>query len=360
MAKKKAETTETTGEERATEAPPQSGTFLFEKKRYEFVLRAEQPIAHHSANDGNEAIAFRRRVRVRGGWAEIPIITADTMRHGMREAAAFAVLSAANMLTGANLSEAAIRLLFAGGMVTGRGDAGSISLDRYRELCELVPTMALFGGCCDNRVIPGRLVVEDAMLVCTEVADDRLGYVPAWALDLARDGVGIDVSVHHVEDEQRVRMDPTMHPERRLLMSPDAQVSVTNRLQASEQAHQTNDALAREETKSSMMPRRFERVAAGSLFFWAIEANTYTPLDADVLNVAVSAFLHNARVGGKRGTGHGLLRHVESRGVSILRPAEERAPVAALAKDAPVGVMLRAHIEDRADRIRDFLRGVNA
>lgn len=350
---------ETSGAEQAAEGPA-AGVFCYEKKRYEFVLRAEQPIAHHCENDGNEAVAFRRRVRVRGGWAEIPIITADTMRHGLREAAAFAVLSAANLLTGANLSEAAIRLLFAGGMVTGRGDAGTISLDRYRELCELVPTMTLFGGCCDNRVIPGRLVVEDAVLICTELADEALGYVPTWALDLARDSVGIDASAHHIENEQRVRMDPTMHPERRLLMSADEQVKVTNRLQASETAHTTNDALAREETKSSMMPRRFERVAAGSLFFFTIEANTYTPLDVDVLNVAVSAFLHNARVGGKRGTGHGLLRHVASQGVSIARPAEERAPVAALAKDAPVGHILKAHIEERASRIREFLRNVNS
>lgn len=344
-----------------TESPPLDvGAFSFEKKRYEFVLRAEQPVAHHCANEGNEAVAFRRRVRVRGGWAEVPIVTADTMRHGLREAAAFAVLSAANLLSGANLSEAAIRLLFAGGMVTGRGDAGSISLDRYRELCELVPTMSLFGGCCDNRVIPGRLVVEDAVLVCEEVADEALGYVPTWALDLVRESVGIDAGVHHVEDEQRVRMDPTMHPERRLLMGADAQVAVNNRLAASEQAHAADDAVEREESKSSMMPRRFERVAAGSHFFWAIEANTYTPLDVDVLNVAVSAFLHNARVGGKRGTGHGLLRHVDSRGVSILRPSESRAPVAALAKDGPVGYALRKHVEERADRIRDFLRGVNA
>ena len=77
------------------------------------------------------------------------------MRHAAREVSSYAMLRAAGMLEGA-LSEAALRLLFAGGMVTGRGDAGVINLDRYRELCALVPPMALFGGCTDNRVQPGK------------------------------------------------------------------------------------------------------------------------------------------------------------------------------------------------------------
>lgn len=350
----------TTPETNTTEVPPQSGTFLFEKKRYEFVLRAEQPIAHHAENRGNEAILFRRSFRVRGGWVDIPIVTADTMRHGLREAAAYAVLRAANMLTGANLSEAAIRLLFAGGMVTGRGDASTISLDRYRELTEMIPTMALFGGCCDNRVIPGRLVVEDAVLICSEIADEKLGHLRPWMVEHAESTVGIDLSVHHIEDQQRVRMDPTMHPEKRLLLSSAAQVSVNARLTSSEMAHAENDAIAREESKSSMMPRRFEEVRAGSLFAWAIEASTYNPLDVDVLNLATTAFLENARVGGKKGIGRGLLRPVEARNITITRPAEGRTPIDALAISPRVGDVFREHVMAREDRIRDFLRGVNA
>lgn len=55
---------------------------------FEFVLEARTPIAHHSETLGNEQIAMRRKVRQRGGaWADVPIITGDTMRHGMREAA---------------------------------------------------------------------------------------------------------------------------------------------------------------------------------------------------------------------------------------------------------------------------------
>lgn len=326
--------------------------------RYEFVLRAEQPIAHHSETLGNEAIIMRRKVRQRaGGWADVPIVTADAMRHGMRSASAYALLDAAGMLEQPALSEAALRLLFAGGMITGRGDASTVSLDRYRELCELVPSMALFGGCADNRSIPGRLRVEDATLIC----DETRHYVAPWALSYAeREGGALDSCRSHVEEVQRVRMDPTLVPAKRLLLTTDDQVSVNNRLAASEKAHHEDNAIERAESKSSMMPRRFERLAQGSYLSWACEAEVFTDLDRDTFHVAAAAFLASARVGGKQGTGHGLLRPLAANSVAMARPADALTSVDATALAPRMGELFRAHVAERADRIREFFAGVNA
>src|SRR5690606_25571706 len=125
------------------------------------------------------------------------------------EAAAYALLDAAGLLGAEKLSEAALRLLFAGGMVTGRGEASVVKLDQYRELCELVPSMTLFGGCADNRVIPGQLIVEDAVLVCEETAPAGdnghtwHGAVPPWASAHATELCGdLDVARSHVEEAQ--------------------------------------------------------------------------------------------------------------------------------------------------------------
>jgi hypothetical protein len=324
--------------------------------RYEFVLEAALPVAHHEGTFGNEAVIMRRKVRQRDGWAKVPIVTGDTMRHGIREAAAYALLDAAGMLESPSLSEAALRLLFAGGMVTG-GTGGSISLDAYRELCELVPTMALMGGCAQNRVVPGRLVVEDATLLCEETRD----YVPAWAVAYAEERYGsLDGARAHVESEQRVRMDPTLVPQKRLLLTDGDQAKVTQRLLSSETASAADDDLAKLETKSSMLPRRFERVAQGSLFFWACEATCYTDLDVDTLNVACSAFLANARVGGKRGTGHGLLRALVGNAAQLARPSESFAAIDPTALAPGMGATFRAHIAERSPRIRDFLATVAA
>jgi hypothetical protein len=349
-----AETTTTT-ENTTTERAPRGKR---QRLRYEFILQAATPIAHAAENIGNESIAARRKVRQRNGFALVPMVSGDAMRHGMRAAASYALLDAAGLLDSPSLSEGALRLLFAGGMVTGKGDASVIKLDHYRELCELVPSLRIFGGCCDNRVIPGQSVVEDAMLICTETQE----HVPPQIVTAAVERSGALVSCReHIEEEQRVRMDPALVPAMRHLMSADAQVAAVLRLASSETAHADGDAVEAERSKSTMMPRRAEVIAIGSLFSWAIEAECIGELEVDTFHVSAAAFLARARVGGKQGTGHGLLRPVYGHGVHIARPAEALYAIDALAIQPRVGELFKQHVAERKDRIASWLRGaVNA
>jgi len=325
-----------------------------EQRRFSFLLEAAQPIAHHEEVFGNHAVVMRRKVRQPdGGWASVPVITGDTMRHGMREAAAYAFLDAAGLLDAGQLSESALRLLFAGGQVMGSA-GGAVKLGDYRDMVDLVPTLALFGGCAQNRVIPGRLWVDDAVLVCSEQAHA----LPEWAVQAAGQ---LDTYRSHIEQAQRVRMDPTLDPGKRKMLSAGAQESAEQRLLRSENASEMNDARGKGSEKSTMLPRSFERVAQGSLFYWSVTATCYSDLDVDTFLVACASFLHDARVGGKRGTGHGHLRVVEGRNVHVLRPAER---METLTPDAlstmRVGEMFRAHVKERADRIAAFLGEVAA
>src|SRR3970282_2460114 len=82
-------------------------------------------------------ILMRKKVRQSdGAIVNVPCITGDTMRHGMRESSSYAMLDAAGVPEG-GLTEAALRLLFAGGMVTG-SEEGAVRLDEYREMCDLI------------------------------------------------------------------------------------------------------------------------------------------------------------------------------------------------------------------------------
>lgn len=325
-----------------------------ETHRFEFILEAAQPIAHHAETFGNHAVIQRRRVRQGDGtFADVPVVSADTMRHGMREASAYAFLDAAGLLADGNLTESALRLLFAGGMVGGRGDGGTLNLDQYRQLCELCPPLALFGGCASNRVIPGRLFVEDAVLCCNETAR----FVPEWA---AQQTQPIASQRAHVEETQRVRMDPTLDPGKRKLLSDGAQVDAAKRIESSETAHVADDAIAREDAKSSMLPRTFERVVQGSLFSWAVTAHTYSDLDVDTLMVALGVFLARPVVGGKRGTGHGELRVVSARDITVQRPAQQAEILDVTALGGRVGSLFRAHVSERKERIKSFLGSVEA
>lgn len=331
---------------------------MFEQKEYEIILEAATPIAHHAETLGNSAIHMRRKVRLPNGrWANVPIITGDTMRHGLREAASYALLDAAGMLGKGRLSEEALRLLFAGGMVTGRGDASTVKLDEYREMVQLVPPLSLLGGCASNRVISGKVFAEDAVLMC----DETTHLLPEWTVEWAREHRGgFDTHREHVEEVQRVRMDPTLDPEKRLLLSDEARDRVEKRLLASETAHADDDALARESSKSSMLPRRHETVVSGSLFFWRVSATVHSELEADTLDTMICAFLANARVGGKRRTGHGRIRALVGNEVPILRPREAASAVDFAALGAARGQVFRKHVAERAEKLRDFLARVDA
>ena len=328
-----------------------------ERRRYEFVMEAELPIAHHEGTIGNMSLIMRRRVRSKDGWSSVPVITGDTMRHGMREAAAYALLEAAGMLESPSLSEAALRLLFAGGMVTGRGEASTVKLDQYRELCELVPSMTIFGGCSDNRVIPGQLIVEDATLVC----DESARFVPKWCTKAVADLCGVDTCRAHVEEVQRVRMDPTLQPQKTRLLGTEEQVKVAGRLKASEDNSAADGAS--KDSKSSMMPRSMERVCQGSMFHWACESRVYSDLELDTFHVALMQFLANCWVGGKRGTGHGKLRPVAARQASIRAwsaPMEDVDVTALVGPGGTIGKTFHAHVRERKDRIAEFFQRVNA
>ena len=327
---------------------------MYETKAFEILLEATTPIAHHSEVFGNHAVIARRKVRLpSGGWAHVPAISGDSLRHGLREAAAYAFLDAAGLLDAGALTEAALRLLFSGGMVTGRGDAANIKLDDYRTMVELVPPLALLGGCASNRVIPGRMVVEDATLVCEESRH----LIPTWVVDKAGE---ISGSRSHVEVHQRVRMDATLDPGKRKLLADTAVRQIEGQLRKSEAAHEVDNPIEREEAKSSMMPRTFEAIAAGSLFSWRVQATCMSELDTDTFYAMVGAFLGNARVGGKRGTGFGLVRPVAANEVTIRRPAASMQSVDVTALGPRIGELFRAHVKANADKAKAFLKVVDA
>jgi len=324
-------------------------------KQYGFILEATSPVAHHEESLGNISTFMRRKVRQRDGtWTRVCYVTGDTMRHGLREAAAYAFLDAAGLLS-ASLNEGAIRLLFSGGMITGKGDASVVNMDRFREMCSLCPPLGLLGGCADNRSIPGRLTVDEAMLICSE----QDAYLPAWVKEHVS-AQALGSQREHLEEVQRVRMDPSLDPAKRALMLPDAQVEVSRRLGASEAAHTADDAVAKDATKSTMMPRKFERLAQGSQFYWRVTCHCLSDLDVDTFHVMIGAFLSRCSVGGKKGTGHGQLRCVAARDIQIARPKEQASVVDVSELGPRVGSLFFEHVKAHREQISQWIQSINA
>lgn len=356
MASKKA-----TKQAEQTEAPaaeePRSGKR--QVVRHEFIVEASEPIAHMSGSLGNHGIFMRRKIRQPGGrFVSVPFITGDSIRHQLREAAAYATLEAAGMSTNAQLSEGALRLLFNGGMVTGKGDASTINLDAYRRLVRLFPPLALFGGCTDNRPIPGQLCVDEGLLICAEtwhmVKRDH-----AWAVQwLESQGESEHVGSfrEQLEEAQRVRMDAMLRPEKVRLLSDSARANVEGRALTSERAHETGDAKAAGESKSAMLPRTYERLAVGALFVMGVEARTYDDLEYDACLYIIGCALNGLRLGGMGRTGHGRVRFRAGARLHFqaATPNIEATDTHIAGK---VGDLYRAHVAAHAEELKAWLRG---
>lgn len=327
--------------------------------KYEILLESAQPLAHHSETYGNTAVAMRRKVRQHdGSFSHVPVVTGDTMRHGLREAAAYALLDAAGLLDQADLPEAALRLLFAGGMITG-SSGGSVKLGDYRKMVELMPPLALLGGCAQNRTIPGRLTVDDATLICEETRHLLPEHVVAWL----QEHQGTDEIAGcraHVEEVSRVRMDPMLDPAKCQLLTDGAKDDAQQRLLTSEKASEEGDAVTKDKAKSTMLPRSFETVVAGSLWWWSVEAQCWSDMDEESFHVMLSAFLARAKVGGKKATGHGLMRPVHGWNCAVRRPSQDLETLDVADLGHRVGVLFHRHVADHAKELAEFLRGVKA
>lgn len=322
-------------------------------KRFEFLVQADTPLAHHEETYGNTAAHMRADVRQPDGrLVGVPIITGDTLRHGLREATSWLMLSLIGMEDG--LSEETLQLLFSGGMV--RGSAGAtVDLAEYDRMSDLMPHIRLLGGCANNRMIPGRIQVDAGLLVCRETRH----MLPKWVSGELED-TELQSARSHIKRVQRVRMDPTLDPGKREMLTSGDREMVQGRLLDSAKASEAEDSAGKTDAKSSMMPRRFEVVCLGSLFFARITARVSSDLDTDTLLTMMGAFYCDAQVGGKRGTGHGRLSLYAARHVQVAIPEQQAESFSLVGSDSRAGKLYVKHVQERAEDIRKFLREVDA
>ncbi|MEN6535532.1 MAG: hypothetical protein ABFD89_17845 [Bryobacteraceae bacterium] len=325
---------------------------MMQTTTWQMILRAEDPIAHSMGNIGNKSMIMTKKIGMPDGTIEeVPYITGDCLRHGLRETAAYATLHAANMLDDPQLDRGALRFLFNGGMITGKGDGSTFKVNKYRELVILFPPLALFGGCTDARALPGQIDVWEGNLVCSET----LHLLPKWVGEWANVNLKeVQNAWEMIEEVQRVRMDPELLPEKIKLLTEADQIVVHNKAAAMEVARENDDALAVKESKSAMLPRTHERFLQGSLFCWGVTGRTYTDLELDAFSYIMACYLANMKVGGMARSGHGRMRVVEGRRVHQLPMGSD---IESLGEQltAGVGSLYRAHVQERSEDLRKWL-----
>lgn len=324
--------------------------------RIQMILRATSPIAHHSETYGNMSLVSREKVRVTGGGFEaIPIISGNAMRNGLRTSAAKVYLSAAGLIDEPGLTQAALRLLLNGGVISG-SSGGSVKLAEYAEIGELVPMLRLLGGCAQNRTHDGRAVVHPALLIC----DETIGRMPPMVSEyLEAAGEKTDSHRSHISEVQEVRMDSLLSGGARELLLPGERAEVEARMIASESASETGDAVRKEATKSTMLPMSYETVVRGSLWYWEQTFTTYSAIDEDTMWTMVLSFATNMNRGGRKRVGHGNLEVAYATEFELAKPADS-VEFALSSKESMKGAIFRDHVQSRKERIREFLQRVAA
>lgn len=328
-----------------------------ERMTVEMILRAEQPISHGAGNEGNFGIIKRRKMQADdGSFVEVPYVSGDSLRHQLREAGSMALLQASGLLDDPQLSEAALRLLFNGGMVSGSSKA--VSVAEWAELRELLPHVALLGGCVSNTIREGTVTADSALLVCEETLPFLPPKVGAWLESIGR---RVSSEAEHVTIEERTRMDPTTRPTQVRLLASGAQKDVEERRTKRESASRAGDDAAALASKGSGMPFEYETICARSLWYWRVSAWVHSEIERDAFAVMLAAYLADPHMGGKIHQGNGRVSVAHVWGDA--RPAERVDEGATLTADgitSPEVARYIAHVGERRERIRDLLASVVA
>lgn len=318
---------------------------------YSFILRAATPISHHQGTDGNVGILHREKIALPNGeHREVPDVSGNAMRNGIRRALADLELDALGLLRQGSFDSAdSVRFLYNGG--AGSGSEGTIKLDEIRAMHQLIPGTAILGGTSRGAIHEGRLDVEPAILICSESES----LLMPWQIEELAD-VQIKPSSEYEALREEYRHDETAKPRGRFLLTDAALALVNERAAKRERAADAEDEVAAQEARGGMMPHSAEEVIRGSLWTWSVVAHLGTDLEEMTVKAGLSAFLRRAVIGGGKRVGRGRFVVHASRGFDHLRPAEALRAMSLGELSGPEHeAPFVAHVKKRADEARAWL-----
>lgn len=134
-----------------------------------YDLTLTSPFHHGAGNQGNTSILRTQTVHTGDGrMAQVPFLSANSLRHGLRNALAWETVKTLRLEPG-SLTKGQVDLLFTGGAVTEKG--AQTNLEAYRQARQLLPWLTMLGYASRSDIIEGTLRASDAILACTENRD---------------------------------------------------------------------------------------------------------------------------------------------------------------------------------------------
>ncbi|AKV55521.1 hypothetical protein BACT_1085 [Bifidobacterium actinocoloniiforme DSM 22766] len=131
-----------------------------------YGLTLTSPFHHGAGTQGNTSILRTQTVHTPDGRiAQVPFLSANSIRHGLRNALAWETVKTLQVEPG-SLTKGQTDLLFTGGAVTEKG--AQTDLEAYRQAARILPWLTMLGYASKSDIIEGTLRASDAILACAE------------------------------------------------------------------------------------------------------------------------------------------------------------------------------------------------
>ena len=134
--------------------------------RISYTATLESSFNHGAGVSGNTArLRTQEVVLPDGSLAHVPFLSANSVRHGLRNALAWHLAKTLD-LADRSLTKGEVTLLWSGGGITKTGAQANLELARQAN--NLIPMLGLLGYAAGSDIISGTLRASDAILVCEE------------------------------------------------------------------------------------------------------------------------------------------------------------------------------------------------
>lgn len=254
---------------------------------------AVEPIHQGGDTTGTTTAELRREEMIVDGRVErVPIISANSIGHLLREAAVFWMLDKIDLDQFDANQVRAVKLLFSGGgRATKVSGKSYIDLREEYELRSYFPTISLFGGTIGNRILKGRLRVGNAVPVCVETIE-RL---PDWLHPQAT------LSMYDLIQELNFStMDPRENADYDHIIDPE----IIRQYRADQEERRKKNKGGAE----MKLRRTTECLKAGTVLFFDLTLFYPTDIELGAFLGGLGYFYERAFLGGKRNRGFGKVK----------------------------------------------------
>jgi len=301
------------------------------------VATAMEPIHHGGDKTGGNMTEFRRQKIGHGeNAAYLPVVSGNSIAGIMRDNCAWWSLDQIDFGTFTDLRP--FDLLTSGGALVKTKSDKYINTTEERRLRELLPVISLFGGSVGNRMLEGRIDVDDWLLICQEYLD-RLD--PEYH-DEAR-----GVTIYDQMDELNfIRRDDKKSREWQDAIDPDT-LAQWQREQAD---RSENEEAERAGGATSMIFGR-EVLIAGTRFTVRFVLRNPSDLELGCFFGGLGYFYARPKIGGINSRAHGRVR-LQLQQYQITGPGRVEHPLAVETAEAA-----SAYLRENRDEIVQLLGG---